>query len=77
MSERYLVIGFTAKGGPSEFTSIKGYVLDDGDACPSYESIRKDSLMHANSDGGNFSFFQMNFMNFMSEADYKSLFGVI
>ena len=76
MSKRYLVIGFTAKCGPSEFTSIHGYVLDDGEPCPAHVKIRKDCLGHANSGGGNFTCFQINFMNFMCEEDYKSLFGV-
>lgn len=76
MSIRYLVIGFTAKGGPSEFTSIYGYILDDGEPCPAHVKIRKDCLSHANSDGANFTYFQINFMNFMTEGDYKSLFGV-
>ena len=76
MTKRYLIVGYTTKDGAREFTSVKGYVIHAELACPSYPDIRKDSLDWANRDGEKFDYFQINFMQFVGEFDYKSFFGI-
>ena len=76
MGNRYLVVGYTAKDGRMEFTSEQGYVLGCGEACPTYWKIRSDCLSFANRDGHSCLFLQINFMTFMSEADYNAFFCV-
>ena len=73
--DRYLIIGYTAKGGSKEYASIKGYKLDRGQSVPSHDKIRSDCLKWVNNEGDNFNFFRINFMQFVDEADYKSFFG--
>jgi hypothetical protein len=51
MKQRHLIVGYTTKDGAREFTTVKGYTLPEGSACPSYLDIRKDCLEWANSDG--------------------------
>lgn len=71
-----LVIGFTAKDGNSEFTSIKGYKLKDHELVPPHTKVRADCLLWANNEGGNFSYLQINFMNVFNEKDYNSFMGL-
>ena len=73
--KRFLVVGYTAKLGSKEFSSIKGYILDDGEPIPSHSKIRADSLLWASRDGDGFSYFHINFMTFMDEKDYNSFFS--
>ena len=76
LGNRYLVVGYTAKDGGMEFTSVQGYVLACDEACPCHWKIRSDCLSFANRDGHSFLFLQINFMAFMSEADYNAFFCV-
>lgn len=73
---RHVIIGYIAKEANKEFSSLKGYILADGRPLPSYRRIREEILDFANEDGGNFSHVQINFINFVSEADYNSFMGV-
>ena len=73
LGNRYLVVGYTAKDGGMEFTSVQGYVLACDEACPCHCKIRSDCLSFANRDGHSFLFLQINFM---SEADYNAFFCV-
>ena len=73
-NDRYLIVGYTAKNGNKEFTSVKGYKCDSGEPIPSYAKIRTDCLHWANVNGGNFKFFKMEFMQFVGEDDFNSFF---
>ena len=73
---RFLVIGYTAKGGVREFSSTQGYKLTGNTTVPSYTEIRKGCLEWANKEGDNFDFFSIKFMNFLEEADYNSFMEV-
>lgn len=70
--KRYLVIGYEVKDGPKEFTSIRGYALKIGEHIPTHKKIRRDCLDWANKYGDSFSYFKINFMQFMGEDDYNS-----
>lgn len=76
MKDRYIAIGFTAKDGGREFTSIKGYTLKNGEPIPSYVDIRKNCLEWANRDGDSFTYCQVNFMQFFDEHDYNSFMDI-
>lgn len=76
MGNRYLVVGYTAKDGIKEFSSVQGYVIGCDSTCPSHAKIRSDCLEFANRDGHSFAYLQVNFMTFMSEADYNAFFCV-
>ncbi len=73
---RYVVIGYSCKGGAKEFTSVKGYILDATESMPCHEKIRRDCLGWANRDGDDFVFFQINFITFLEKRDYNSFIGV-
>lgn len=73
---RFLVIGYVAKEGGREFSSVKGYKLTLDDPVPSYHEIRRSCLEWANSDGDNFAYFSITFMQFMSEIDYNSFMAI-
>lgn len=76
MESRYLVVGYTAKDGVKEFSSVQGYVIGCDSVCPSHDRIRSDCLAFANKDGHSFAYLQVNFMTFMSEGDYNAYFRV-
>lgn len=76
MKQRHLIVGYTTKDGGREFTTVKGYILSEGSACPSYLDIRKDCLEWANSDGESFNYCQINFMQFVDKVDYNSFFDI-
>jgi hypothetical protein len=69
---RFLLVGYTAKDGAKEFTSVRGYKLNLDNPIPSHSVIRNDCLSWANSDGESFSYMQINFMQFVGEEDYNS-----
>ena len=73
---RYLIVGYTAKGGNAEFSSVRGYELKGSTPIPSYEEIRNGCLERANKGGYNFNFFSINFMQFVDEVDYNSFMEV-
>jgi len=76
MGNRFLIVGYTAKGRGMEFSSIKGYKLKPEKAIPPHETMREDCLGWANRDDDIFSYFQINFMNFVDESDYNSFMGL-
>jgi hypothetical protein len=73
---RHLLIGYTTKDGGKEFTSVKGYDLPLDTPVPSHAKIRKDCIDWANSNGEDFKYFQINFMQFVNESDYQSFMEV-
>lgn len=77
MSEkRYLIISYTAKDGPKEFSCTKGYILNAHEAIGSFGKIRKDCLDWANNKGESFEYFTINSMTFVNERDYNSFFEI-
>ncbi|AUR89801.1 hypothetical protein NVP1132O_65 [Vibrio phage 1.132.O._10N.222.49.F8] len=69
---RYVVFGYTTKSGPKEFTSAIGYDLHDGEPIPSHSKVREKALCFANKYGYQFEYFQINFIKFLNESDFKS-----
>ena len=69
---KYVVIGYTAKDGVKEFSSLRGYVLG-ANPLPSFGVIRKACLDFANESGGNFKYIQVNFIQYLDKDDYFSL----
>ena len=76
MGNRYLVVGYTAKDGVKEFSSVQGHVIGCDSTCPGYEKLRSDCPEFANRGGNSFAYLQINFMTFMCEEDYNAYFCV-
>lgn len=68
-------IGYTAKGGVSEFSACYGLKLRDK-PLPSMGEIRESCLRWANAEGGNYNYIQINFITQLDEEDYDSFMEV-
>lgn len=72
--ERFLLIGYIAKDGRKELSSLHGWKLTGEQPIPSFSMMRASCLEWANQDGGTFDYFSIQWMKFVeNEADYNSL----
>ncbi len=70
---RFFLIGYVAKSGATELSSIRGEVVNDGDSLRSYSEIRESCLDFANRDSPVvFDYIQINFITQVDECDYNS-----
>ena len=70
---RFFLIGYVAKSGATEFSSIRGEVVSDGESLRSYSEIRESCLDFANGNSSVvFDYIQINFITQVDECDYNS-----